>query len=347
MLYRISIFDLPNLSDEHYGDRDLALFMHTSPSLRRYRDCFIEHYGPDFAYDRLFMTVRRAVRDHFREIYAEPFFELREKIAELIGEAMMNATLATANAMIGTMDRFNEKIEGIIAEVVEDHTEVPLAGDNDHPIAPLRRLYAVYGAVFAELIVPFAPRVADILSRALGSEYVVPWHEPRYELLRAETRKEVRRITESYGPDKATEVLAGMLPPDWGLAPDWDVEALIREVFAEIVGVFFTRCNDDAYLETMVEEMMKPNLDPYVDPWDQYYKDIKSYIPDVTEEQYARSLEKRIWRVHGAHLIEWIAQAESCGHPIDMTWIELCPAENEGTGTEGEGADTGEEAREP
>jgi hypothetical protein len=354
MLHRISVFDLPNLSDEHYGDRDLALFTHTSPTLRRYRDCFVEHYGPDFAYERLFGNLHRALRNHFHEVYAKPFFTLRASVIDLTCEATMNATLAAANMMIGNIGDFNEKIETMIAELAEDPAEIPII-DDDHPIVPLRRLYALLGAEVARIHVPFAPRVAEILSRSLGSEYVVPWHEPRYELFRPDTMREIRRITDNYGLDKATEVIKGMLPPEWGLGPEWDIEALINEVFAEIVSVYFSRCNDDAYMETIADQM-RPELDPYLDPRDKYYQDLKSFMPALTDEQFERCLQKRMTRVRSKHLIYWIALAESCGHAIDMTWIEIAPDKDEAKDAgqdaardagQDEASDPGQDDREP
>jgi hypothetical protein len=326
MLHCISVFDLPRISDKHYGDRDLALVIHTSPMLRHYRDCFIEHHGPDWAYDQIFRALYRALRAHFYEVYAQPYFELHARILELVDESMMDAIFAAAHEMTGTLDRFEKRIEETIAEVAGNRTAFPLAKD-DHYLAPLRRLHALYGAVAAERLVPFAPRVADIVSQTLGNECVVPLHEPCYELSQPDTRREVRRIMDTYGFDKGAEVMRALMPPNEELCPEWDVGELLQRVFAEIVTVYFERCNDDAYLEAIIIDRIKPELDPYIDPWDQYYRDMKTYVPELTDEKFARILEKRMWQVRYKDTRTWIAQAESCGYPIDTTWIDLSPDE--------------------
>ncbi|MEM9491424.1 MAG: hypothetical protein AAGC55_19925, partial [Myxococcota bacterium] len=177
-----------------------------------------------------------------------------------------------------------------------------------------RRLYAIYAAILAERWIPAVPAVADILAREFGGEVLLPRF--RSAQCNLEERLAIRTILSKYGAeesDQAFKELEDVLPP----APEvWDMEPVMEEIAETVIRTFFEAVEGEDLLTRIVAEI-RPKLDAYNDPREQFYKEHCEWIPGFDEAMLERILGARDSELR-PYVREWVDESFQCGYPIDL-----------------------------
>jgi hypothetical protein len=310
----LTIEGFPRAEDRYETTRDLHTFTHTHDELRRYRDYLMVTVGPRSAYRHIMYAIFRSLKLYFREHFEWPYLDLFDKVESLANRGLMAASSVALSEDLGRTERTRQREHELLQEITGGVGNMSQGFFPDHwdALDRLRRLYAMRASLVAQETIPAVPRVAEILSREFGGDIALP------RFIDAELTEEqqlaVRTILATCSSEDVFSRLQEFLPPT---PPGWDSRPVMAEICQAVIRTFLEQMEDDAFMVAWVETI-RPILDQFGNPDDKAMSNIEAFLADTE-----RSSRRRFPETLQPDVLDWIAGAEACGHPIDPRALRM------------------------